>query len=313
MKKIRLWSIVGVLIVALAVVLLGCSGGNEKINDAGDARPMITVSSKTFTENLLLGTMLVKYLDYHGYLVEDETGLGETAIVRPALISGEIDVYWEYTGTVLMFIMGHEPVFDSEKSFQLVKEWDAETNDIIWLDHAPLNNTYGIMVRQEFKDEHGFETISDMVAFIEGGGTVRFASFAEWNKRSDGLPNFERVYDFTWPREDILEIAMGLSYITLKHGEADAGIAFTTDGRITAFALPLLEDDKRAFPVYNAAPTFRREIIEAYPELPDLVRELSQLLDSETMTALNAAIDVDGRSVGDVAETFLRENGLISN
>ncbi|MDW7674332.1 MAG: glycine betaine ABC transporter substrate-binding protein [Bacillota bacterium] len=319
MKKIGLYSILLILVVALAFGVVGCSGGNDTGSGTGDAsgdaadekKTPITVSSKTFTESLLLGDMLIKYLEYHGYPVIDETGLGETAIVRPALTSGEIDVYWEYTGTVLMFIMEHEPVFDSEESFRLVKEWDEKTNNIVWLDYAPVNNTYGIMVRKAFLDEHGFKNTSDMVEFIKNGGSVKFASFAEWTERTDGLPSFESTYDFTWPRKDVLEIAMGLSYDALKNNQADAGIAFTTDGRIVAYDLPLLEDDKNAFPVYNAAPTFRKEIIDTYPELPELVKELSQLLDNDTLTKLNAAVDVDGKSISEVSEAFLKEKGLI--
>lgn len=306
MKK-RGWRFLGLFLacVMLLAAVSGCGGESE----TGD-KPTIVVGSKTFTEALLLGQMTYEYLKELGYDVEDQIGLGELAIIRPALESGEISCYWEYTGTVLINVMEEEPSFDEAACFQAVKEWD-EGNDIIWLDYAPLNNTYAIMIRGDLAEEHNIKKTSDFVALIEDGVSFKFVGAQEWVERPDGLQHWENVYGFKYPEKDMNLAALNMGYEILKEKQADAGLAFTTDPRVKAYELVALEDDKSAFPVYNAAPLFRKEIIDAYPEIPEQMKKLSQLLDDETIMELNKAVDVDKKMVEEVAREFLKENGLI--
>jgi osmoprotectant transport system permease protein len=129
--------------------------------------PEITVASKPWTEQLILGQMTIKLLENHGYSVEDRTSLGETSVLRPAIESGEIDIYWEYTGTTLMTTMGYEEeIIESEEAYQKVKEWDLENNNIVWLDYAEANNTFCLMMTEERAEELEIETISDLAEYI---------------------------------------------------------------------------------------------------------------------------------------------------
>ncbi len=129
--------------------------------------PEIAVASKPWTEQLILGHMTIKLLENHGYPVEDRTSLGETAVLRPAIESGEIDLYWEYTGTTLMTTMGYEEeIIESEEAYQTVKEWDRENNNIIWLDYASANNTFCLLMKEEKAEERRIETISDLAEYI---------------------------------------------------------------------------------------------------------------------------------------------------
>ncbi|MEC9490528.1 MAG: glycine betaine ABC transporter substrate-binding protein [Halanaerobiales bacterium] len=129
--------------------------------------PAVAVASKPWTEQLILGNMTIKLLENHGYPVEDRTSLGETAVLRPAIESGEIDLYWEYTGTTLMTTMGYEEeIIESEEAYQTVKEWDREENNIIWLDYASANNTFCLMMKEEKAEEMEIETISDLAEYI---------------------------------------------------------------------------------------------------------------------------------------------------
>jgi len=309
-KKVFLCMLV--LVMALSLIAAGCGGGGETKGDAaseGD-KPTIVVSSKTFTEALLLGTMTYQYLEYLGYPVENKMGLGELAVVRPALESGQVSAYWEYTGTVLINIMEHEPSFDSEESFNLVKEFDA-ANGIVWLDYTPMNDTYAIMVRQDVADEYNLTTTSDLAKAVQDGAHLKFITAQEWIERPDGLQHFENIYDFQYPKEDMVAAALNMGYEALKANQAEVGLAFTTDARIEAYNLVALEDDKSAFPVYNAAPLFREEILEAYPDIPEQMKALSQLLDNDTTVSLNKAVDVDKKSVEEVSKQFLTEKGLI--
>ncbi len=306
MKK-GIWRFLGLFLacVMLLAAVSGCGG-----ESADGEKPTIVVGSKTFTEALLLGQMTYEYLKALGYPVEDQIGLGELAVIRPALESGEISCYWEYTGTVLINVMGEEPSFDEEACFKAVKEWD-EKNGIIWLDYAPLNNTYAIMIRSDLAEQYNLKKTSEFVELVKSGVSFKFVGAQEWVERPDGLQHWENVYGFKDPEKDLSLAALNMGYEILKEKQADAGLAFTTDPRVKAYELVALEDDKSAFPVYNAAPLFRKEIIDAYPEIPEQMKKLSQLLDDETIMELNKAVDVDKRMVEEVALEFLKANGLI--
>lgn len=142
--------------------LIGEGEQNEQLSSEE-----IVVSSKTFTEALTMGAMTVEILEDRGYEIVDETGLGEVAIVREALEAGQIDLYWEYTGTGLFNVKGHDEVIaDPEECYQTIKEWDKEQNDIVWLDYAPANNTFVIFISDEVYQQYGFETLTDLTEYI---------------------------------------------------------------------------------------------------------------------------------------------------
>ena len=318
MKKRRVFGIVMILSLALALGgVVGCgtkapAAGTDvtATTDIAKKGPTIKISSKTFTEAAILGTLTLQYLKDLGYPVENKMGLGELAVIRPALTSGQIDLYWEYTGTGVMNLMKHDPVFEAEESYKLIKEWDAQ-NNIAWLDYAPLNDTNGIVVRADIAEKYQLKTVSDYVAQVKKGESLKFVSFPEWDGRADGLPAFEKTYDFKIPKADLVDVAMGLNYGTLKASKGDLAIAFTTEPRIVTDKLVMLVDDKNAFAVYNAAPVVRKEIVEAYPTLTADLKKLSSLLDTATITELNRQADVEKKSVEEVSKTFLKSKGLL--
>lgn len=142
---------------------------NLLAENAGEKEgPAIAVASKPWTEQLILGEMTIKLLESHGYPVEDRTSLGETAVLRPAIESGEIDMYWEYTGTTLMTTMGYDDqIIESEEAYQTVKEWDKKNNNIIWLDYADANNTFCLLMKEDKAEKMGIEKISDLKEHIK--------------------------------------------------------------------------------------------------------------------------------------------------
>ncbi len=299
-----------VLVFSLIFAFAGCS----QDTDSGDVveQPTIRVTSKAWTEQLILGSMVLQLLEANGYPVEDRTGLGETPVITPALHAGEVDIYWEYTGTTLMTLMGHEQVSDPETTYELVKEWDSEENNITWLDYAPANNTYTLMMREEHAQELGIETISDLVAYMEENPeSIRLATDVEFLERVDGIPGLEELYDFEFNRDKVMTMAIGLTYGALRDDKADVAMGFGTDGRIPAFGFINLEDDKGFFPVYNPAPLVRQEVLDAYPDLAEVINQLPPLLDNETLANLNKTVDVDQNEPEEVARQFLIDNGLI--
>ncbi|HHY13909.1 MAG TPA: glycine/betaine ABC transporter substrate-binding protein, partial [Thermoanaerobacterales bacterium] len=285
-KRRVLGIIVGLIIII--GLLSGC--GSEDATD----EPTITVSCKPWTEQLILGNMLLDLFEANGYPAEDELGLGETPTLRPALKSGQIDVYWEYTGSILMTEMGEEQVSESEEAFNKVKEWDEEENDLIWLDYAQANNTYTLMMKEERAKSLGIESISDLAEYInDGEEDIILATNIEFFERSeDGVPGIEEIYGFEFDRDKMVFVTTGLTYDALRNDDADVAMGFGTDGRIPAFNFVNLEDNEGFFPIYNPAPIIRPEILEAYPELPELINQISQALDGATLAELNRRVDM---------------------
>lgn len=296
-----------ILILILVFTLVGC--GKESSKEEG---PVISVACKPWTEQLILGNMLIQLLEAKGYSVEDRTGLGETPVIRPALHAGEVDVYWEYTGTTLISQMGHDVVTDPKEVYNIVKKWDREENNVVWLDYALANNTYTLMMRKEDSQDLGIKSISDLAKYVnENPEEIRLASNIEFLDRPDGIPGLQEKYGFEFNSKKVKTMAIGLTYEALKTDKTDVSMGFGTDGRIVAFDFQTLEDDLSFFPVYNPAPVIRQEILDAYPEIADVINQLPPLLDNETLSNLNKKVDVDQEEPEDVAREFLKENNLI--
>jgi len=294
-----------VMVLCMVVLAVGCSGGGEA------DKPAIRVGSKPWTEQLVLGTMMLQYLEAKGYEVEDRTGLGETPVLRPALHSDEIDLYWEYTGTTLMVNMKSDVITDPAECYDAVKKWDKETNNVVWMDPGSANNTYVLLVRNEFAEENGLENISDLGKFISEGNDVTLGSTIEFVERPDGIVGVESLYGFEFDRNLVKSMAAGLTYEALENGQIDIAMGFGTDGRIIAMDLKVLTDDMQFFPVYQPAPIVRQEILDAYPELAADLNALSALMTGDALQALNKEVDVDQLEPEEVAEAFLKANGLI--
>ncbi len=278
-----------------------------------DDDPAITVASKMWTEQFILGEILYQYLEAEGYPVEDQIGLGETDILRPAIETGEIDVYWEYTGTVLVTVMGEEEISESEKAYQMVRDWDIEENNLVWLDYAPADNTYTLMVREDWAEERGLVTISDLGDYMEENPDeeIRLALNEDFWERPDGIPGLQELYGFEFDGDQAIFMEIGLTYGALNEEEAEVAMGFATDGRIPAFDFLLLEDDLGFFPAYNVTPVIRAEILETYPGLEETINRISPRLDMETVMNMNMLVDVEGQEPENVARDWLQEEGLI--
>ncbi len=281
----------------------------------GAAEGEITVGSKEFTEQLILGQLTVQLLEDKGFNVVDKTGLGGSSVCRKALESGEIDMYWEYTGTGWMTHLGHDkPLTDSEECYQKVKDED-KGNGIVWLDYGEVNNTYTLMMREQDAEEMGIESISDLAEAINSGKEPPigdkwvFATDHEYSIRQDGLVGLEELYGFRF--EDVKIMQVGITYGALKDGKVPVAMGFATDGRVEGFDLVNLKDDKQFHPVYNAAPCLTEEIYNKYPELEEIFANVVPYMTDENMTRLNALVDLEGQTPEEVAHDFLVEKGLV--
>ncbi|TDR52982.1 osmoprotectant transport system substrate-binding protein [Halomonas ventosae] len=269
----------------------------------------ITVGGKNFTEQQILSNMTSQYLEGLGYDVENRAGMG-SAVLRQAQENGQIDLYWEYTGTSLINYNDVTERLGPEETYERVKELDAEKG-LVWLEPSAANNTYALAMREADAEERGIASLSDLAQAVNDGEELTFALNAEFYAREDGWRPLQQAYDFRVSRDDVKRMDSGLVYPALRDGDVEVGLVFATDGRIPAFDFRVLEDDKGYFPAYALTPVVRQETLEANPELAEQMNALSSLLDDETMAELNARVDVERETIEDVAQSFLEENELL--
>ncbi|MCK2043639.1 glycine betaine ABC transporter substrate-binding protein [Chromohalobacter sp. TMW 2.2308] len=270
----------------------------------------IVVGGKNFTEQQILSSMTTQYLEGLGYDVEKRAGLG-SAVLRQAQENGQIDLYWEYTGTSLINYNDESAEgLTVDETYQKVKELDAEKG-LVWLEPSDANNTYALAMREASVEETGITSLSDLAQAVNDEQGLTFAMNAEFYAREDGWRPLQQAYDFRASRGDVKRMDSGLVYQALRDEQVDVGLVFATDGRIPAFDFQVLEDDQNFFPAYALTPVVRQATLDANPELAEQMNTLSGLLDNDTMSTLNAQVDVDKTPIEQVAENFLEENDLL--
>lgn len=269
----------------------------------------IVVGGKGFTEQLIMAEMTAQLLKANGFEPDQRVGMG-TAVVRQALESGQVHLYWEYTGTALSVFHKFKEPLGAQEGYEKIKELDAEKG-IVWLNPTDVNNSYAIGMLKARADELGISTLSDLAESYNSDKNLVIGVNAEFAQRQDGLPGVEQKYAFEVPPDDLKKMDFGLSYQALRDKQVDAAMVTSTDGRVLAFNVKVLEDDKGFFPTYLLTPVVRKEVLDANPGLSDILNKLSTKLDSATILKLNAAVDVDKKSVGEVASEFLKSQSLI--
>jgi osmoprotectant transport system substrate-binding protein len=269
----------------------------------------IVVGGKNFTEQQIMAEMTTQLLRAKNFTVDKRDGLG-TAPLRQAQEAGQIDVYWEYTGTSLITFNKVQEKLDAQATYAKVRELDAKKG-LVWLNPSKANNTYAIAMRKADSETKGITTLSQLAAKIGSGEKLTFGCNAEFYARPDGLKPLEEAYGFEFGRANVVRMDTGLIYQALKDSQVDTGLVFATDGRVPAFGFVILTDDKGYFPNYALTPVIRKATLDSSPELADILNGLSAKLNDATMAKLNAAVDVDKKSVEDVASEFLKANGLL--
>lgn len=278
----------------------------------------IVVSSKIDTEGSLLGNIIFKALEHAGLPVENKISLGVTSIVRKALLSGQIDIYPEYTGNAAFFFTeADSPVYkNAAAGFARAAKLDRAENKIIWLPAAPANNTWAIAVRADLSEKYALKTMSDFGKFIAGGGTVKLAASTEFVNSPAALPTFEKTYGFTLDSNQLLILSGGDTAATIaaaaqQTSGVNAAMVYSTDGAISAVGLVVMQDDKSVQPVYAPAPTVREEVLTDYPAIATILKPIFAKLDLTTLQKLNERIQVNGEPAERVAEDFLEQIGTL--
>lgn len=283
---------------------------------AGAEGDKIVITSKNFTEQLVLGKIAVLTAKAAGFNVTDMTNVPGSVPTRNLMTSGQADLTFEYTGTTWITYLNHEDgIPDQKEQWEAVKKEDKEKNNLVWENTAPLNNTYAFAVRSDYAKEHNISKLSDIEKVPVAERTLCVES--ELNSRKDGLnPMLER-YGIPRgsaegiPESNISIMDTGTVYQATYDGSCNFGEIYMTDGRIQSLNLVPLEDDRHFFPAYNAAPVFNASFIEKHPELADRFAQVVPLLDDDTMRSLNLKVDVEGQDPGQVAYDWMESKGFI--
>jgi len=273
------------------------------------ANTTIVVGGKKFTEQQLVAEMTAQLLRANGYKVDKRADLG-SSVLRAAQENGQVDVYWEYTGTSLITYNKVTDKLSAEETYKKISELDAQKG-ITWLNPSKANNTYALAMRKVDAEKDGVVSISDLAKNIEAGKSYKFASNAEFFSRPDGLRPLQKEYGFEFERKNIVRMDGGLTYQALRDGQVDLALVLSTDGRIPAFGFVVLKDDKGFFPGYALTPVVRTQVLEANPKVGELLNALSSKLDDGTIAGLNSRVDVGREAIEGVAKAFLQQSGLL--
>lgn len=298
---------------------LGTAGGyvpsgelDGPVEDVDLEGAQISVGSKNFTEQIILGKMALILFESAGANTDDLTNVPGSNSVRMAMLEGIIDFQWEYTGTAWITYMNEvDPIPDQQEQYEAVRDADLAENGMVWTEPSDLNNTYAMAVTTENSEELGLTNMSDIHKIDEADQT--FCLDAEFASRNDGFEPMLEHYDLPEAPNDRRSLMdLGAIYQATANEECLFGEVFATDGRIPALDLVVLEDDELYFPRYNLSGVFHEDLYEQYPQVEEIIDPLTERLDNETMAALNERVDVDGEEPADVAWEFLLDEGFIT-
>lgn len=283
-------SLVRVLLLAFAAVVSGCARLDR-----------LVVGSKNFTESVLLAEIIAQGAQRLGIPVARKLNLGGTFVCHQAIISGQLDIYVEYTGTAYQAVLGLEGETDPARVRDITDSLYSERFDLEWGYPLGFNNTFAMLVRGEDARSLGLITVSDALPYLKDW-TPGFGH--EFLDRADGFRGFIRHYGAEFGGEPVA-MDLGLMYRALAEGRVDLVAGNSTDGQIRALDLFHLEDDRRYFPPYEAIPVMRSDVAGRFPGLQGLLQSLGNSIDEVAMVEMNFRVDVEGEDFRAVARDFL--------
>jgi osmoprotectant transport system substrate-binding protein len=269
------------------------------------AQAQVRVGSKNFTEQFVVAEIYAQALEAAGIKVERKVNLGGTLIAQKALEEKQIDLYPEYTGTMLLVVLKADPMTDQKAVYDKVKA-EYATKGLVVLNEAPMNNTYNMVVRPETAAQYKLETLTDLTRVAK---ELKLGAGPEFRDRKDGLPGLKAKYGMEF-KED-LQMAIGLRYQALANKQIDVVNGYATDGMISSLKLKRLKDDKNLWPPYYLVPVVRKDALDANPKIAEVLNQVSAMIDETTMAEMNYKVDGEKQEPKDVARAFLKSKGVV--
>jgi osmoprotectant transport system substrate-binding protein len=315
----------GLLLAAVLVAASGCGlqSGSPMTDDVrpgtvGRGEPLegahLTVTSKEFTEQLILGAMMGIAFEAAGADVLDRTGIQGSIGSREAVKAGDADGGYEYTGTAWITYLGNsKPIVDPHKQWEAVRDADRK-NGVTWLPASELDNTYALAMNQANYKKYRTRNLSEVAALAKKDpGAVTLCVEGEFANRADGLPGMEKKYGMNIPAKNVTQMDTGIIYTQVAKGKCTYGEVFTTDGRIKSMNLVVMADDKHFFPNYNVAPMINTKTLKKWPAIAGVLDPITKKLDNNVARTLNAKVDVDGQDPHQVALDWMKQEGFVKS
>jgi osmoprotectant transport system substrate-binding protein len=274
----------------------------------------LTVTSKEFTEQLILGAIMGIAFEAAGADVLDRTGIQGSIGSREAVKAGDADGGYEYTGTAWITYLGNsKPIVDPHKQWEAVRDADLK-NGMTWLPASKLDNTYALAMNQANYKKYRTRTLSQVAALAKKDpGAVTLCVEGEFANRADGLPGMEKAYGMNIPAKNVTQMDTGIIYTQVAKGKCTYGEVFTTDGRIKSMNLVVMADDKHFFPNYNVAPMINTKTLKKWPAIAGVLDPITKKLDNNVARTLNAKVDVDGQDPHQVALDWMKQEGFVKS
>ncbi len=298
------------IVVGAAILLVSLPPVLQAVNMAGEEeKEEIVIGGKMGAEPEIVINMYKLLLEAEtDYEVVLEPGLGNTDFVLEAVLNENLDGYFEFTGTAITTLLGEEPVSNDEReAFEQAKEGMAEEYNLVFLEPMGYQNTYALAVREDFAEDTGVETISDLVPLEEDLTAAFTFEFAD--READGYPAIQERYGLNI--DDVQTMEPGLRSEALVAENVDLIDAYSTDSYMIRYNLTALEDDENVFPPFNGAPLFREDVLEEYPEIEPVLTQLSGMITEEEMMEMNYAVDEEDEDAEEIAQIYLQEAGLL--
>jgi len=315
-----------ILLTVWSAALAACGGGNSASSSSsssagGAACPAgsgssgngasVSIGSKGFAEEQLLATMTQLVLQAHGFNVTYNLQAKDTAI-GDALVKGQIDMLWQYTGTELTdpgYLNLTNIPTDLNAAFQLVQQKD-QARGLCWTSPAPMDDTNGLAIKASDKATLG-STLSDFATYLSSHPNTKICILSEFRTRPDGLPGLKAKYGAAYGSADYVDVG-NTAEKNIANGDCQAGEVFTTDSPIAAQNLYVLQDDKQLFPPDNVGLVVRQSVLQKYPAIAALMAPVAAKITSAVITGLNKQVEIDNMKVTDVARAWLTQNGFLS-
>lgn len=292
MNKKIIFSLIGIF-----ALLLGACGKKDD--------NVIRIGHKNFTEQRILAQMGAILIEENTDFNTRVSEFGGTMLVNQGMLSGDLDLSFEYTGTGYIYLLNASGLTDPEAIYEYVREEMAKQG-MTWLSPMGFNNTYAFAVKKETAEKYNLEKFSDFIGIAENMSVGELGDFFE---REDGMPGIREAYGFSFGRE--VNMDPGLKFRAIEQGQIDVAVVYATDALIDKYELLVLEDDKNFFPPYDAVPRMKTEFAENHPEIVEQMERLGRIFTDEDMRKYNYKAEVLGKEIRTVAELALREKGLI--
>lgn len=297
------------LFLILVLLLSSCSlpglGGSTQNND-------VVVSGGDTAERRIMAEILVQMINHYEPQINTNIidNLGTTMLIVQTITREDANASSiMYTGTSLTGELGLEVTTDVEEAFWKVVEGYNDQYDAVWFPSYGFGNTYAFMVTKEFQEKTGITTLSELETLAPD---LKVGVDTSWiSRQGDGYEDFKRIYGYDF--KEVLPMSIGLVYSAVQAGEMDVVLGYSTDGRINAYDLVLLEDDKRLFPPYDASPILTKKVLNAHEELENIVLKLENSIDETLMQSMNRQHDEMRVEAAVIAKKFLEENNYFES